>query len=90
MRIKLEWKSLRFASFEKESKSDSGVTYIDIPIDEPPDTLIFTWETEEATFNQEMFEALQHLEYNARRSGADMGLALDFASQIIQKVKASK
>lgn len=33
----------------------------------------------------ELLEALKHLEHNARKSGANMGLALDFAADAIAK-----
>lgn len=39
------------------------------------------------SLNQELLEALVHLHHNAKRSGADMGLALDVAEDAIQKAR---
>ena len=36
----------------------------------------------------ELLEALKHLAHNAKASGANMGLALDVAQEVIRKVEA--
>ena len=49
-------------------------------------------DVEVALFKQrdELLPALEHLEHNARKSGANMGLALDVARAAIANVKKSK
>ena len=37
--------------------------------------------------NKELLAALEHLHYNAKSSGAEMGLALDVAEEAIHKAK---
>lgn len=38
--------------------------------------------------NKELLAALEHLHFNAKSSGAEMGLALDVAEEAIAKAKA--
>lgn len=48
-----------------------------------------SWEADELKrlqeSNQQLVDALMHLRHNAKRSGADMGLALDVADEAIKK-----
>ena len=95
MIIQLDWKSNTFGSYNKESKKARGTIFIDLPLDEYPDVLIFEWEVKESgevdelkslrQSNRELVDALMHLRHNAKRSGADMGLALDVADEAIKK-----
>ena len=95
MIIQLDWKSNTFGSYNKESKKANGTLFIDIPLDEYPDVLIFEWEVKESLevnklkrlqqSNRELLDALMHLRHNAKRSGVDMGLALDVADEAIKK-----
>lgn len=95
MRIQLDWKSNNFGSYNKEPKSMEGTVFIDLPIKEYPDMLSFEWEVKESweagelkrlqESNRQLVDALMHLRHNAKRSGADMGLALDAADEAIKK-----
>lgn len=95
MMVKLDWKSNNFGSYNKEPKKANGTVFIDLPLDEYPDMLTFEWEVKESRevdelkrlqqSNHELLDALMHLRHNAKRSGADMGLALDVADEAIKK-----
>ena len=95
MIIQLDWKSNNFGSYNKEPKKARGTIFVNLPIDEYPDMLTFEWEVKESwevdelkrlrQSNRELVDALMHLRHNAKRSGADMGLALDVADEIIKK-----
>ena len=95
MIIQLDWKSNSFGSYNKEPKKARGTIFIDLPLDGYPDMLTFEWEVKESgevdelkrlrQNNRELLDALTHLRHNAKRSGADMGLALDVADEAIKK-----
>lgn len=95
MMIQLDWKSNNFGSYNKEAKKANGTVFIDLPLDEYPDMLTFEWEVVDSweaeelkrlqESNRQLVDALMHLRHNAKRSGADMGLALDVADEAIKK-----
>jgi hypothetical protein len=95
MIVQLVWKSNTFGSYNKEPKKASGTIFVDLPIDEYPDMLTFEWEVKESwevdelkrlqQSNRDLLDALMHLRHNAKRSGADMGLALDVVDEAIKK-----
>lgn len=95
MIIQLDWKSNTFGSYNKEPKKAKGTIFVDLPFNEYPDTLTFEWEVKESweidelkrlqQSNRDLLDALMHLRHNAKRSGADMGLALDVVDEAIKK-----
>ena len=95
MIIQLDWKSNNFGSYNKEPKKARGTIFLDLPLDECPDMLTFEWEVKESgevdelkrlqESNRQLVDALMHLKHNAKRSGVDMGLALDVADEAIKK-----